>query len=70
MLEYEVNPAIRKKRWRVLRKWVISQHKNACPHEAQLQKLDLEVLSHFAYSPDPASFDFYLFAPLQDALSG
>ena len=70
-----LKPAICTKCRGLLSKKVLLQHDNACPHVAKatietLNKLGFEVLEHSAYSPDLASSNYHLFAPLKDALQG
>ena len=66
-----LKPEIHTKR-REKPKKVLLQHDNARPHVAEatiqtINKLGFEVLEHPAYSPDLASSNDHLFAPLKDA---
>jgi len=75
MQSTELKPEIRTKRRGLLSSGVLLLHDNASPHTAihtlqTLEKLDLTVLEHPAYSPDFALSDYHLFSPLKCALRG
>ena len=70
-----LKPAIRSKRRGLLSKGVVLLHDKARPHTAAhnaetLRKLKFQVMAHPPYSPDLVPFDYHLFGPIKEALSG
>ncbi|GFR68026.1 transposase [Elysia marginata] len=70
-----VKSAIIEQRPKVSTARTLLLHDNAGPHKARattqsLQELGIQVLSHLAYDPDLAPYDFWLFPILKDRLAG
>ena len=68
LLKNHLRPAIKSKRYGLLRTGVSLQHDNARPHTsrstvATIQDLSFECLPHPPYSPDLDASDFHVFGP-------
>jgi histone-lysine N-methyltransferase SETMAR len=75
LLQDQLKPAIRHKRWGLLSKGVLFFQENAWPHTATatvqtVQQLGFELLPHPPYRPDVAPADYHVFSPLKETLRG
>ncbi|GFR70337.1 liprin-beta-1 [Elysia marginata] len=71
----QVKSAINEKRPKVSTSRILLLHDNAGPHKARattqsLRELGIRILSHPAYSPDLALYDFWLLTILKNRLAG